>query len=113
MLIGGGALLIVDLLFFAANLTKLVHGAWLPLLIGLLAFTVMTSPGSAAGIEVTDARKQFEGPLRDFVDEVDDDGSAARHASRAPRSSWTATPRRRRWRCARASSTSTPCTSTS
>ena len=34
-LIGGGALLIVDLTFFAANMTKLVHGAWLPLLIAI------------------------------------------------------------------------------
>src|SRR4029079_6617327 len=30
---GGGALLLVDLMFLAANLTKLIHGAWLPLLI--------------------------------------------------------------------------------
>ena len=36
-------LLAVDLLFLAANMTKLVHGAWLPLLIGLTAFTVMTT----------------------------------------------------------------------
>jgi KUP system potassium uptake protein len=36
-------LLGVDLLFVAANLIKLVHGAWLPLLIGLMAFTVMTT----------------------------------------------------------------------
>src|SRR6185312_9234581 len=44
-LIGLGAtvLLLVDLLFVAANLTKLIHGAWLPLLIGLVAFTVMTT----------------------------------------------------------------------
>ena len=31
---GAAALLTVDLLFLAANLTKFVHGAWLPLLIG-------------------------------------------------------------------------------
>ena len=43
VLIGGGLLLLVDLMFFAANLTKLVHGAWLPLLIGIIAFTVMTT----------------------------------------------------------------------
>ncbi len=36
VLIGGGALLAVDLMFVAANLTKLVHGAWLPLLIAHL-----------------------------------------------------------------------------
>ena len=33
--IGGGILLLIDLLFVAANLTKVVHGAWLPLLIGI------------------------------------------------------------------------------
>ena len=37
---GAGVLLTVDLLFFAANLTKLVHGAWLPLLIAIAVFTV-------------------------------------------------------------------------
>ena len=37
---GAAFLLTVDLLFFAANLTKLVSGAWLPLLIAIAAFTV-------------------------------------------------------------------------
>ena len=41
--IGAGFLLTVDLLFLGANLTKLVHGAWLPLLIGVIAFTVLTT----------------------------------------------------------------------
>ena len=40
IVIGAGLLLTVDLLFLAANLTKLVHGAWLPLLIAVVAFTV-------------------------------------------------------------------------
>ena len=43
LVIGGGALLTVDLMFVAANLTKLLHGAWLPLLVGLVVFTVMTT----------------------------------------------------------------------
>ena len=43
LVIGGGALLTVDLLFLAANLTKLLHGAWLPLLIGIISFTVLTT----------------------------------------------------------------------
>ena len=43
IVIGGGSLLTVDLLFLAANLTKLVHGAWLPLLIAVTALTVMTT----------------------------------------------------------------------
>ena len=43
VLAGGGILLTIDLLFFAANLTKLTHGAWLPLLIGITAFTIFTT----------------------------------------------------------------------
>ena len=38
-----GALLTVDLLFLAANLTKLVHGAWLPLIIAIAVFTILTT----------------------------------------------------------------------
>jgi KUP system potassium uptake protein len=67
--IGAGALLAVDLLFLAANLTKLVHGAWLPLLIGLTAFTVMTTWQRGREV-VTHERERAEGPLRAFVDEL-------------------------------------------
>ena len=67
-LLGAGAvvLLSVDLLFVAANLTKLVHGAWLPLLIGLTAFTVMTTWQRGRAI-VTAERTRREGSLRDFI----------------------------------------------
>ncbi|WP_051004200.1 MULTISPECIES: potassium transporter Kup [unclassified Rhodococcus (in: high G+C Gram-positive bacteria)] len=71
VVIGAGCLLAVDLLFLAANLTKLVHGAWLPLLIGLTAFTVMTTWQRGRAI-VTRARGQAEGPLRVFVDQLHD-----------------------------------------
>ncbi|WIX76602.1 KUP/HAK/KT family potassium transporter [Amycolatopsis carbonis] len=67
--IGGGVLLVVDLLFVAANLTKLVHGAWLPLLIGLTAFTVMTTWQRGRQI-VTAERNRHEGSLREFVDKL-------------------------------------------
>ena len=43
VVLGAGFLLTVDLLFLAANLTKLAHGAWLPLLIAVTAFTVLTT----------------------------------------------------------------------
>jgi KUP system potassium uptake protein len=66
---GGGLLLVVDLLFLAANLTKLVHGAWVPLLIGLLAFTVMTTWQRGRQV-VTAERVKEEGPLRAFVDKL-------------------------------------------
>jgi KUP system potassium uptake protein len=67
--LGGGCLLLVDLLFLGANLTKLVHGAWLPLLIGLTAFTVMTTWQRGREV-VTRERERAEGPLRTFVDEL-------------------------------------------
>ncbi|MFF5229525.1 KUP/HAK/KT family potassium transporter [Dactylosporangium sp. NPDC000521] len=44
---GAAVLLTVDLLFFAANLTKLVHGAWLPLLIGLTTVDDLVHRGVA------------------------------------------------------------------
>ncbi|HEU5418786.1 MAG TPA: KUP/HAK/KT family potassium transporter, partial [Streptosporangiaceae bacterium] len=67
-LLGAGAaiLLAFDMLFLAANLTKLVHGAWLPLAIGLTAFTVMTT--WQRGRELVTARRvSREGSLREFV----------------------------------------------
>jgi KUP system potassium uptake protein len=67
--LGATVLLLVDLLFVAANLTKLVHGAWLPLLIGLTAFTVMTTWQRGREI-VTAQRQQREGSLREFVDQL-------------------------------------------
>ncbi len=71
IVIGAGALLSVDLLFVAANLTKLVHGAWVPLLIGAAAFTVMTTWQRGSDL-VTQARARAEGPLREFVDQLAD-----------------------------------------
>ncbi|GAA2554343.1 potassium transporter Kup [Winogradskya consettensis] len=72
-LLGAGAvlLLLVDLLFVAANLTKLVHGAWLPLAIALTAFTLMTTWQRGRRI-ITAERERLEGPLREFIDQVRD-----------------------------------------
>ena len=67
--IGATALLVVDLLFLAANMTKIVHGAWLPLLIGLTAFTVMTTWERGREI-VTAQRERLEGSLREFIDRL-------------------------------------------
>ena len=67
IVLGGGALLIVDVTFFAANLTKLVHGAWLPLLIAVCAFAVMTT-WQRGRVLVTKARRRAEGPMREFID---------------------------------------------
>lgn len=77
VLLGAGALLAVDLLFFAANLTKLVHGAWLPLSIAVCAFTVMTTWRRGRRL-VMAQRAQIEGPLHDFVDGLVDDAELIR-----------------------------------
>jgi KUP system potassium uptake protein len=66
---GASVLLTVDLLFLGANLTKLAHGAWLPLLIGLTAFTIMTTWQRGREI-VTAERERREGSLREFVAEL-------------------------------------------
>jgi KUP system potassium uptake protein len=71
VIVGGGLLGLVDLMFLAANLTKLVHGAWLPLLIAIAAFTVMTTWEKGREI-VTRARAKAEGPLREFIDGLRD-----------------------------------------
>ncbi|MFI6172221.1 potassium transporter Kup [Nocardia sp. NPDC051052] len=71
VLLGAIPLLAVDAMFWAANMTKLVHGAWLPLLIGLTAFTVMSTWARGRDV-VTRAREAKEGPLRQFVDELQD-----------------------------------------
>ena len=69
VLTGAGVFLVVELLFLAANLTKLIQGAWLPLLIGVTVFTVLTTWQSGREL-VTGLRERDEGSLRAFVDEL-------------------------------------------
>jgi KUP system potassium uptake protein len=60
-------LLTIDLLFLAANTTKVAHGAWLPILIALGVFTLLTT--WQRGREIVLARRRHEeGSLRRFVD---------------------------------------------
>ncbi|THV26443.1 potassium transporter Kup [Glycomyces paridis] len=66
---GGGLLLAVDLTFLAANTMKIVHGAWLPLLIAITAFTVMVTWQRGRAV-VTAERERQEGPLRAFVERL-------------------------------------------
>ena len=66
VLAGGGVLIAIDLLFFAANLTKLTHGAWFPLLIGIIAFTIFTTWQRGREL-VTQRRVREEGPLPEFM----------------------------------------------
>ena len=69
IVVGGSALLGVDLLFVAANLTKLLHGAWLPLSIAVAAYTIMIT-WQRGGTVVTRRREAVEGSLQEFVDQL-------------------------------------------
>ncbi|MFN8122673.1 MAG: potassium transporter Kup [Thermoleophilia bacterium] len=40
---GAAGFLVVDLAFFAANTTKILHGGWFPILMGLVAFTLLST----------------------------------------------------------------------
>ncbi|MGI9162082.1 MAG: potassium transporter Kup [Mycobacterium sp.] len=75
LILGGGSLLVVDLMFLGANMTKLLHGAWLPLLIGLLTFTVLTTWRRGSEI-VTLARQRNEGSLPEFIAQIADGRTA-------------------------------------
>ncbi len=67
---GAAAFLVVDLSFLAANLSKIFHGGWFPLLVALVIFTILITWQHGRAI-VTRNRRKDEGPLRAFVDEVD------------------------------------------
>jgi KUP system potassium uptake protein len=63
----------VELTFLSANLSKVLHGGWLPLLIAIAVFTVMTT--WRRGREIVSAnRRRQEGSLSEFVDELYDRG---------------------------------------
>jgi len=71
VLAGGAAFLLVDLTFFAANITKVLHGGWFPLLIALIVFVVLTSWQRGREL-VTGNRTEQEGPLRAYIEELHD-----------------------------------------
>ena len=64
-----GVFLIVDLAFFGANIIKVPHGGWMPLVVAAAVFTVMTT--WKAGRRVLAERIQREArPLEDFLQEI-------------------------------------------
>jgi KUP system potassium uptake protein len=69
VLAGTAFFLTVDLAFFAANLPKVLHGGWFPLVVAAVIFVVLTTWHKGREI-VTRRRTEEEGPLRDFVEEV-------------------------------------------
>jgi len=62
-----GVFYIVEVSFFTSNLTKVTHGAWLPLCVGLAVATVMVTWRRGRD-RVTHNRTEHEGSLHDFLD---------------------------------------------
>ena len=72
-----GLFLIIDGAYFASNLTKIPDGGWFPLLVGLIAFTLLTT--WAKGRQLMIARlREAAMPLKVFIT------SAASSATRVP-----------------------------
>jgi len=68
---------IVDLAYFAANLTKVPDGGWFPLLVGLFAFTMLTTWSKGRKLMIERMREAAM-PVKVFV------SSAANSATRVP-----------------------------
>jgi KUP system potassium uptake protein len=61
-----GLFLLVDVPFFAANLSKILHGAWFPLVIGALFFTLMRTWADGRRILAENLRKIMP-PVHRFI----------------------------------------------
>ena len=69
IVLGGSGVLIVEVAFFAANVTKIPHGGWLPLAIAGAIFTVLMT-WQRGRVIVTRNRTAREGSLREFVTKI-------------------------------------------
>ena len=64
------AFLLVDLTFFATNIPKFVHGGWVPLVLALIAFTLMTTWKRGREI-LRDILRRGSLPLDLFLEDVE------------------------------------------
>jgi KUP system potassium uptake protein len=67
--LGGAVLLIVEVAFFAANISKIHHGGWLPLAIAIIVFTTLMTWNKGREI-VTANRRTAEGRFTDFLEQL-------------------------------------------
>jgi KUP system potassium uptake protein len=65
----GALLLVVEVGFFSSNLTKIGHGAYLPLAVGVVVASIMVTWRRGREI-VTRNRTQQEGSLAEFLDQL-------------------------------------------
>ncbi len=63
----------LELTFLAGNLSKIVHGGWVPLLIALAVITLMTTWRRGRQL-VQEERKEREGSLADFIEKINTKG---------------------------------------
>ena len=68
--LAGIVFLTVNSLFLAANMTKILHGGWFPVAIGVILLTVMLT-WNRGRKQVTGIRAEREGSLRDFLHEIE------------------------------------------
>ncbi len=66
LMLVGAVFLTVEVAFFGANAAKLLHGAWLPLAVGLVIATVIVTWRKGAEL-VTRRRAEHEGELQEFL----------------------------------------------
>ncbi|HYZ48627.1 MAG TPA: potassium transporter Kup [Sphingomonas sp.] len=79
-LLGGliiGTFLLIDGAYFTSNMTKIVDGGWFPLLVGLIAFTLLTTWAKGRQLMMERLREAAM-PISIFID------SAATSATRVP-----------------------------
>ena len=63
--------LVIDTLFFSANLLKIVQGGWFPLAIGAVMFTIMATWGRGWQIMMIEARARAgRKPLKPYLDSL-------------------------------------------
>lgn len=63
--------LVIDLSFFGANITKIAHGAWFPLAIGVIAYTLMATWRKGRRILARQFASKVTHP-REFIDEIEE-----------------------------------------
>ena len=100
----GMVFLTVEVSFFTSNLSKVSHGAWIPLALGLITAIVMVTWRKGREI-VTRNRTKEEGPLDDFLYQVRMSDPPIHRVPQPSRSTSTRARRRRRSRSRPTSST--------
>ncbi len=78
VIVGATGFLIVDLAFFSANLTKILHGGWFPLAVAAIVFTTLMTWRRGRELVGEDMRKT-EMPISEFLASV-----ATRDLARVP-----------------------------